>query len=219
MAASCASSSRRPGQPGEDVVLGLDIAMQEFVARRCRARAQRRLRAARRGDRRRARDGVEPELRSDAVLDRADAGGCGRSCRPIQRNPLTDKAIGRRLSARLDVQAGRRAGRARSRRRSRRRPRSPAPAISTSATRPSIAGRSGGHGTLRLRDAIKQSCDVFFYETARRLGIDRLAAMARRFGFGSPLGLDIPGERGGLIPSREWKLATDRRRLADRARR
>ena len=67
--------------------------------------------------------------------------------------------------------------------------------------------RHGGHGTLRLRDAIKKSCDVFFYETARRLGIDRLAAMARRFGFGSPLGIDIPGERSGLIPSREWKLA------------
>jgi penicillin-binding protein 2 len=68
--------------------------------------------------------------------------------------------------------------------------------------------RHGGHGTLRLRDAIKRSCDVFFYETARRVGIDRLAAMARRFGFGGALGIDIPGERPGLIPSREWKLAT-----------
>jgi penicillin-binding protein 2 len=68
--------------------------------------------------------------------------------------------------------------------------------------------RKGGHGTIRLSDAIKKSCEVFFYETARRLGIDRLAAMARRFGFGATLGLDIPGERPGLIPSREWKLAT-----------
>jgi len=68
--------------------------------------------------------------------------------------------------------------------------------------------RHGGHGTLRLRDAIKKSCDVFFYETARRVGIDRLAAMARRFGFGGLLSIDIPGERPGLIPSREWKLAT-----------
>jgi penicillin-binding protein 2 len=49
---------------------------------------------------------------------------------------------------------------------------------------------------------------VFFYETARRLGIDRLAVMARRFGFGAVLGVDIPGERSGLIPSREWKVAT-----------
>ncbi len=68
--------------------------------------------------------------------------------------------------------------------------------------------RHGGHGTLRLRDAIKKSCDVFFYETARRVGIDRLAAMARRFGFGGVLGIDIPGERPGLIPTREWRLAT-----------
>jgi penicillin-binding protein 2 len=63
-----------------------------------------------------------------------------------------------------------------------------------------------------VRDAIKHSCDVFFYETARRAGIDNIAAMARRFGFGAPLGLDIPGERGGLIPDRErrdggsWRL-------------
>ncbi|MFZ3234161.1 MAG: penicillin-binding protein 2 [Stellaceae bacterium] len=68
--------------------------------------------------------------------------------------------------------------------------------------------RHGGHGTLRLRDAIKKSCDVFFYETARRLGIDRLATMADRLGYGAPVGVDIPGERGGLIPTRAWKLAT-----------
>src|ERR1700730_16097076 len=68
--------------------------------------------------------------------------------------------------------------------------------------------RHGGHGTLRLHDAIKKSCDVFFYETARRVGIDRLAAMARRFGFGDFVGVGIPGERPGLIPSREWKFAT-----------
>lgn len=68
--------------------------------------------------------------------------------------------------------------------------------------------RPGGHGPMHLHDAIKKSCDVFFYESARRTGIDHIAAMARRFGFGSPLGLDIPGERGGLMPTREWKLAT-----------
>ena len=68
--------------------------------------------------------------------------------------------------------------------------------------------KKGGHGTLNLRDAIKNSCDVYFYETARRAGIDRIAVMARRFGFGRALGLDIPGERSGLIPDRDWKLAT-----------
>jgi penicillin-binding protein 2 len=68
--------------------------------------------------------------------------------------------------------------------------------------------KHGGHGSLQLRNAIKESCDVFFYHTVRRLGIDRLAAMARRFGYGAPLGLDVPGERPGLIPTRTWKLAT-----------
>lgn len=65
-----------------------------------------------------------------------------------------------------------------------------------------------GHGTLDLRDAIKHSCDVFFFETAHRLGIDKFAAMAKRFGLGAPLGIDIPGEISGLIPTRDWKLAT-----------
>jgi penicillin-binding protein 2 len=65
-----------------------------------------------------------------------------------------------------------------------------------------------GHGTLAMRDAIKHSCDVYFFETARRIGIDRIAAMAQRFGFGAPLGIDIPGEKGGLMPTRDWKIAT-----------
>jgi penicillin-binding protein 2 len=67
--------------------------------------------------------------------------------------------------------------------------------------------RKEGHGAMRLHDGIKKSCDVFFYETARRVGIDRIAAMARKLGFGSPVGLDIPGERGGTIPDRERQLA------------
>lgn len=65
--------------------------------------------------------------------------------------------------------------------------------------------KKGGHGTLALHDAIKESCDVYFYNTARRLGIERLAAMAHRFGYGGKLGIDIPGERPGLIPDHEWK--------------
>jgi len=66
--------------------------------------------------------------------------------------------------------------------------------------------KRGGHGTLDLRGAIQQSCDVYFYEVAMRTGIDRIGAMARRFGLGSRLGLDLPGERPGLIPSNEWKM-------------
>ncbi|GBD41018.1 Peptidoglycan D,D-transpeptidase MrdA [bacterium HR39] len=65
--------------------------------------------------------------------------------------------------------------------------------------------KSGGHGRIGLVQAIAQSCDVYFYEVARRVGIDAIAAMARRFGLGEPLGVDLPGERPGLVPTREWK--------------
>lgn len=67
--------------------------------------------------------------------------------------------------------------------------------------------KHGGHGSLDMHGGIKNSCDVYFYEMARRLGIDRIAAMAQRFGFGAPLGLDMPNEQGGLIPTRDWKFA------------
>ncbi len=65
-----------------------------------------------------------------------------------------------------------------------------------------------GHGSLDLVEGLRNSCDVQFYELAKRAGIERIAAMSRRFGLGQTLGIDMPGERGGLIPSREWKLAT-----------
>jgi penicillin-binding protein 2 len=66
----------------------------------------------------------------------------------------------------------------------------------------------GGHGTIDLDYAIRQSCDVYFYNTAMRVGIDKLAAMAKRFGLGGRLGIDMPGERPGNIPTREWVRAT-----------
>ena len=65
-----------------------------------------------------------------------------------------------------------------------------------------------GHGTLRLVDALAQSCDVYFYDLARRVGVDAIAKMARRFGLGSTLAIDLPGERPGLVPDRAWKQAT-----------
>ncbi|MEQ8250506.1 penicillin-binding protein 2 [Oceanibaculum nanhaiense] len=64
-----------------------------------------------------------------------------------------------------------------------------------------------GHGHMDMHDAIKHSCDVYFYEVSKRLGIARIAAMAERLGLGQTLGFDLPGERPGLIPTREWKQA------------
>lgn len=68
--------------------------------------------------------------------------------------------------------------------------------------------KKGGHGTMNLVSALEESCDVFFYETARRTGVDKVADVARRLGLGEPTGIDLTGERRGLIPTRAWKQAT-----------
>ncbi|MBI2342794.1 MAG: penicillin-binding protein 2 [Deltaproteobacteria bacterium] len=65
--------------------------------------------------------------------------------------------------------------------------------------------RRGGHGAVDLRHAIAGSCDVFFYTMGLRLGPDRLAKYARRFGLGLPTGIDLPHESSGLIPTTAWK--------------
>jgi penicillin-binding protein 2 len=67
--------------------------------------------------------------------------------------------------------------------------------------------RKGGHGMLDLQGAIKNSCDVFFYEVARLTGIDRIAAMSNRFGLGVKLDIELPGARKGLVPTRGWRIA------------
>ena len=64
-----------------------------------------------------------------------------------------------------------------------------------------------GHGALDMRSALKHSCDVYFYEVARRTGIDRVAAMANRFGIGVELGIELPGVRNGLMPTKAWRQA------------
>ncbi len=65
-----------------------------------------------------------------------------------------------------------------------------------------------GHGHVNMVEAIAGSCDVYFYEVAGRVGIDKIHEMAARFGLGKKFGIDIPGERNGLNPSKGWKMAT-----------
>jgi penicillin-binding protein 2 len=65
--------------------------------------------------------------------------------------------------------------------------------------------RTYGHGAMNLHDAIVQSCDVYFYDLAAFLGIDRLHDFLSRFGFGQRTGIDLDGEVDGLVPSAEWK--------------
>ena len=62
-----------------------------------------------------------------------------------------------------------------------------------------------GHGNVTLRDALIKSCDVYFYNVGKKLGIERIGAMARRLGLGSPTGLGIGTEEAGLVPDDAWK--------------
>lgn len=197
---------RAEGQPGQDIVLGLDAALQDAVTKRC---------AAEQSVSCVVLDAVTGDVLAlvsspsyDPMLFSAGlTQAVWQELSTDPRNPLSNKAIGglyppgstfKPVVALAALESG---------------------AISpeTQVTCPGYfelgdatfhCWQKGGHGTLHLRDAIKKSCDVYFYETARRTGIDRIAVMARRLGFGRALGLDIPGERAGLIPDRDWKLAT-----------
>lgn len=65
-----------------------------------------------------------------------------------------------------------------------------------------------GHGMTTLHDSIVQSCDVYYYVLAHELEVDRMHHFLHKFGFGQKTGIDILGERPGLLPSREWKKRT-----------
>jgi penicillin-binding protein 2 len=68
--------------------------------------------------------------------------------------------------------------------------------------------RKGGHGWVDLSQALEQSVNVYFYELAHELGIDRISRELALFGFGQPTGIDLPGEYDGVLPSRGWKRRT-----------
>jgi penicillin-binding protein 2 len=72
--------------------------------------------------------------------------------------------------------------------------------------------KPAGHGPVDLHDAIAQSCDVYFYELSGKLGIDNMHKYLTQFGLGSATGVDVLGERPGLVPSREWKRNNFRNR-------
>jgi penicillin-binding protein 2 len=74
--------------------------------------------------------------------------------------------------------------------------------------RPFNCWQRGGHGALSLTDAIRYSCNVYFYNAGRRLGIDRIAESAKRLGLGEKTGIDLPGEKEGLVPTPEWSQST-----------
>jgi penicillin-binding protein 2 len=68
--------------------------------------------------------------------------------------------------------------------------------------------RRGGHGTIDLRRAIAESCDVYFYTVANMVGVDKINKWATALGLGVMSGIDLPNEVQGLVPSTQWKLQT-----------
>jgi len=66
--------------------------------------------------------------------------------------------------------------------------------------------KRGGHGAVNLHKAIVQSCDTYFYKVGMKVGVNQLAFFSRSFGLGGRSGIPLTGERGGLIPTAEWKL-------------
>jgi penicillin-binding protein 2 len=69
-----------------------------------------------------------------------------------------------------------------------------------------------GHGEVGLVRALEQSCDVYFYKLGLELGIDTIHRYSTMLGLGAPTGIDLPGEKGGLVPSGAWKLRTKNER-------
>jgi len=74
--------------------------------------------------------------------------------------------------------------------------------------RPFACWQKRGHGSIDLRHAIEQSCDVYFYTVANMVGIDRINKWATALGLGMLSGIDLPNEVQGLVPSTEWKMRT-----------
>jgi penicillin-binding protein 2 len=67
--------------------------------------------------------------------------------------------------------------------------------------------QKNGHGSVNLHRAIVESCDVYFYNLGKLLGVDKIAWYAAQFGLGSATGIDLPHEKNGLIPTKKWKLS------------
>jgi penicillin-binding protein 2 len=74
--------------------------------------------------------------------------------------------------------------------------------------RPFRCWKAGGHGRVSLHAAIQHSCNVYFYVLGRKLGVDRIADVAAKFGLGEETGIELRGEVTGLLPSTEWKRRT-----------
>jgi penicillin-binding protein 2 len=78
--------------------------------------------------------------------------------------------------------------------------------------RPFRCWRPGGHGSVNAKGSLKLSCDVYFYTLGYKMGIDKIARYSRMFGFGQPTGIEIKGEKKGLVPDEAWSQAVRKHR-------
>jgi penicillin-binding protein 2 len=193
---------RREGEPGDDLALTLDLELQQFCFDRLSAEL--------------AASSVVIDIRTGGVLalasvpsfdPRAFTNGLKRAVwtelSTSPRTPLVNKCIRgqyppgstfKMITALAGLESGI----------------SPSyevycPGVTRLGAAKFHCWKDHGHGSLNLVQALGQSCDCYFYDVARRVGIDALAAMANRFGLGDKLGLDLPGEQPGLIPTSAWK--------------
>lgn len=196
--------ARNEGEPGQDLVLTIDAALQAFTAKRL---AKEESAACVLMD---CSNGDVLVLASHPSYDphefaRGISGPAWRALLANSKAPLTNKAVSGQYSPgstykMLVALAALEAGISPDMRVN-------CPGHMELGDNKFHCWKRGGHGGMDMIDGIMQSCDVYFYELGRRLGPDRMADMARRFGLGQTLALDLPGERGGIIPTRAWKHA------------
>lgn len=195
--------SRKPGTPGNDVTSTLDIGLQAFVASRI--------------SKEKAAAAVILDILTGDVLAMASTPGYDpnafvqgitsatwRGLRTNPLGPLTNKAIAGTYAPgstfkMLVALAGLEAGIIK--------PHTAfvCPGAYQIGAARFHCWRRGGHGVVSLHNAIKQSCDVYFYNVAHRLGIDKIHDMALRLGLGRKTGIDLPREKAGLMPNTAWK--------------
>ena len=195
---------RRPGRPGDDHMLTIDLGLQQYVA-------------ARFGDE--SGSAVVLDVHSGEILALTSlpsydpnlftAGISARQWRELvshPRFPLSNKSITGQYSpgstfkmiVALAALEGGDVGPGHS---------FYCPGFLKLGNRQFRCWRRHGHGHVAMVRGLMESCDVYFYEVAKRVGVDRIAAMAKRFGFGKKLEIELPGEKPGLVPTRDWKLA------------
>jgi penicillin-binding protein 2 len=197
---------RREGQSGQDVVLTIDTELQDFVYRRlAEESASAVVLDAHTGE---ILSMVSSPSYDPAAFNRGLSGKAWRALRDHPRKPLINKAVAgqyppgsvfKMLIALAALEAG----------------------IAGPEHRVFCNGRIrlgnhtfhcwrfkyGGHGWMDMHHGIEQSCDIYFYDLAKRLGVDRIADMARRFGLGEAPEIGLTSVRSGLVPSKAWKLA------------